>query len=282
MNLKYYSSIGLRLNKQLCFKLYNKTSVKHLRQYYSEKKMVNEELENWKIENDSFATDNTFDKEVLVEKTQEGFNKFNGDEDAELLWRMARATFLAGCLAERKKDKETQKKYLFQAEELCNKSVAKNPDSVDAHKWIAMIIGKVSDFVSTKERIEKGKEIQNHLEVAIKLKPDEAYLYHVYGRWCMEVAKLSWVERNIAKLIFGTPPEATYEDALNNFKKGEELKENWKINYFYIGKAYIELKKYKEAIEYLDKAMNLPNEVDEEFIVSEELAELVKKYAKYR
>jgi len=244
--------------------------------------MINEELENWKIENDKCATDTSFDKEILVEKTTDGFKKFNGDEDAELLWRMARATFLAGCLAERKKDKETQKKYLLQAEELCNKAIEKNPDSFDAHKWMAMILGKVSDFVSTKERIEKGKDIKKHLELAIELKPDEAYLYHVYGRWCFEVAKLSWVERNVAKLVFGTPPEATNDDALNNFKKGEELKQNWKINDFYIAKTLIELKKYKEAVEYLDKAIKLPNEVDEDYIVSDELIELEKKYSKYR
>lgn len=245
--------------------------------------MINEdELEKWKAENDLLATDNSFNKEVLVEKTKEGFEKFNGEEDAEILWRMARAIFLAGCSAERNKDKEKQKKYLFEAEELGNKAILKNPDCADAHKWMAMILGKVSDFVSTKERIEKGKEIQKHLEVAIKLRPDEPYLYHVYGRWCMEVAKLSWVERNVAKLIFGAPPEATYEDALNNFKRGEQLKQNWKINDFYIAKAYIELKKYKEAVEYLDKAIKLPNEVDEEYIVSEEIVELEKKYAKYR
>lgn len=244
--------------------------------------MTNEELENWKIENDAFATNPTSDKGVLLEKTTEGFKKFNGDDDAELLWRMARAAFLAGCLAERKKDKETQKKYLLQAEELCKKAIEKNADSFDAHKWMAMILGKVSDFASTKERIEKGKDIKKHLELAIALKSDEAYLYHVYGRWCFEVAKLSWMERNIAKLVFGTPPEATNDDALKNFKKGEELKQNWKTNDFYIAKTLIELKKYKEAVEYLDKAVQLPNESDEDHIVSEELAELLKKYSSYR
>lgn len=244
--------------------------------------MTNEELENWKIENDTLATDNSYDKETLFLKTEEGFKKYNGDDDAELLWRMARAAFLAGCLAERKKDKETQKKYLFQAEVLCNRAIDKNPSIFDAHKWMAMILGKVSDFVSTKERIEKGKAIKKHLELALELKPDEAYLYHVFGRWCLEVAKLSWVERNIAKLVFGTPPEATNEDALNNFKKGEELKQNWKINDFYIAKTLIELKKYKEAVQYLDKAIQLPNELDEDYIVSEELVELEKKYSKYR
>ncbi len=244
--------------------------------------MANEELENWKIENDKLSTDTAFDKEIFIEQTAEAFKKFNGDEDAELLWRMARASFLAACLAERKKDKEKQKNYLLHAEDLCNKALEKNPDSYDAHKWMAMILGKVSDFVSTKERIEKGKDIKKHLELAIELKPDEAYLYHVYGRWCFEVAKLSWVERNVAKLVFGTPPEATNDDAFRNFKKGEELKQNWKINDFYIAKSLIELKRYKEASEYLYKAMQLPNELDEDYIVSDELAELEKKYSRYR
>jgi len=244
--------------------------------------MTNEELENWKIENDAWAIDASFDKVVLLEKTTEGFNKFDGDDDGELLWRMARAEFLAGCLAERKKEQETQKKHVFRAEELCNKAIEKNSNCFDAHKWMAMILGKVADFVSTKERIEKGKEIQKHLELAIELKSDEAYIYHVYGRWCLGVAKLSWVERNLAKLVFGTPPEATNEDALRNFKKGEELRQNWKINDYYIAKTYIELKQYKEAIEYIDKALTLPNSIDEDYIVAEELSELEKKYSKYR
>lgn len=244
--------------------------------------MVNEELEIWKIENDNLALDNTFDREILLQKTTEGFTKFNGDEDADLLWRLARAKFLLACLAERNNDKETQKKYLFEAEELCKRSIEKDANIFGAHKWMAMILGKVSDFVSTKERIEKGKDIKKHLELAIQLKPDDAYLYHVFGRWCSEVAKLSWVERNVAKLVFGTPPEATNEDALKNFQKGEELKENWKINDYYIAKTLIELKEYKKAVAYLDKAIKLPNEVDEDYIVSSELVELEKKYSKYR
>ncbi len=38
----------------------------------------------------------------------------------------------------------------------------------------------------------------------------------VLSELCMGVASLSWFERKAATLIFGTPPEATYEEALEH------------------------------------------------------------------
>ena len=45
------------------------------------------------------------------------------------------------------------------------------------------------------------------------------------GQWCLKVAGVSFVERGLARAIFGgSPPESTYAEALKFFRKAQELK----------------------------------------------------------
>lgn len=39
------------------------------------------------------------------------------------------------------------------------------------------------------------------------------------GRLCFSVASLSWVERTLASTLYGSPPEATMDEAIESFLK---------------------------------------------------------------
>ena len=79
---------------------------------------------------------------------------------------------------------------------------------------------------------------QEHIDIAISINPDSADLYHLRGRWCYEVAGLSWLEKKAAGALYATPPEATYDEALGDFMKVEELRpDTWKANLLYVGKV---------------------------------------------
>ena len=43
---------------------------------------------------------------------------------------------------------------------------------------------------------------------------------------CMQVASLSWLERKAASMLYGAPPETSFEEALEQFRKVQQ-KQLW-------------------------------------------------------
>lgn len=82
-----------------------------------------------------------------------------------------------------------------------------------------------------------GLSLQEHIDRAITLNPGESTLHHLRGRFCFEVrcgaereaslptshphqvAGVSWLEKKAAAALFGSPPESTYQEALDNLMK---------------------------------------------------------------
>ena len=103
------------------------------------------------------------------------------------------------------------------------------------------------------------------------------------GRLAFSVASLSWVERTLASTLFGTPPEATMDEAIEKFAKVKELKPNWieNILYFVKSMAAKDAKGKKEEISKELRAalsMNPENTADRSAL--EEVKTLAKKYVK--
>jgi len=157
-------------------------------------------------------------------------------------------------------------------------------------------------LVGTKERIQYGHEFKKHSDIAVDIEPNDMLMHHMYGRfasnishksiqiknflmigrWCYEVAGLTWVEKKIAATFFDAPPESTYDDALEALMKADKLKHNYKSNQLWIAKVLIAQKKYKEAMVWIDEAIKLETVSEDDCVCQLELQELQKKYSKYR
>lgn len=87
-----------------------------------------------------------------------------------------------------------KKNLAFEALRYAEKAVGLDPQNPDCHKWYAIAIGSISDYVQTKEKIENGAAFKKHIDLALELKPEDPTLYHLLGRWSGEVANLSWLE----------------------------------------------------------------------------------------
>jgi tetratricopeptide (TPR) repeat protein len=242
-------------------------------------------FEEWLTQVDTDSENVEKDKDSLYQLVKEGYERFDGKSRADLTWRMGRAAYKVAAAAEAQRmlrDKEKEKNYLLEAEAWAKKALELDANCAEAHLWLALAGGKICDCLGTKERIAKGKEIQHHLEESLRIRQDDFITYYTYGRWCYEVASLSWMERKIAAVIFDAPPEATFADAQDKFLKVHELKPNWKANLYWIAKCAVNLKDYSTAIKYADMASQAENSDEEDLLVQHDIDSIIKKYSSHR
>ncbi|CAB4067378.1 unnamed protein product [Lepeophtheirus salmonis] len=121
---------------------------------------------------------------------------------------------------------------------------------------------------------------KNHIDCAGKLAPLDHSIQHLLGRFCYEVAELSWFERKMASTLFADPPSSSMEEAYSHFCKAEELKvDGWKENRLFLAKCSIRMQNYSLAREWLESAIKLPVMSADQ--VDEEARKLMDDYAGY-
>lgn len=211
-----------------------------------------------------------------TEKLHQLLLQHKDSDDAEFLWRLARAardlSQQPGLEAERKKQ------LVFEAFDNAKKALERDPNSFAVHKWYAICLSDVGDYEGVKVKIGNSYIIRDHLETAIKLNPKDATSMHILGYWCFAFAELPWYQRKVAALIFSTPPTATYEEALEFFLKAEEVDPDfYSINLLMLGKTYLALKDKDKALFWLAKAKDYPGRTHEDKEAHKEAADLLKK-----
>ena len=143
--------------------------------------------------------------------------------DVDVEWRYARACLdAANALPEKDAKREG---LTFEGLRAAERAAALAPNDGLAQKWLGVMLGSVGDFQTTKEKIQNSYKVREALDAAYLLRPDDATVALALGQWCLKVAGVSFVERGLARAIFGgSPPESTYAEALKFFRQAQELK----------------------------------------------------------
>lgn len=204
----------------------------------------------------------------------------NKDSEPEILWRFARACYYLAYPLEQKNPQK--RKLLDEGFTHASNAYKLEENSFDVVKCFAAITGTRTDFLGTKERIEQGNAFKELLDKALAMCPDDYELLHMRARFAFSVASLSWFERKAAQALYAKPPDATYDDAIQDFLAVLELQPDWLDNLFFLAKAYLAKGDKESGVKYLRRAIDSFQQ-DENQPAPEMLAEakaLLKKHDK--
>jgi tetratricopeptide (TPR) repeat protein len=152
-------------------------------------------------------------------------------DEADVAWRVARAHHDKAQDSEEAANDPALKEHLLR-EGLAIAEAAKASGSGYALKWYAILLGRLGDFLPTKEKVGNSYKIRESLESAAELLPEDASVQTALGQWCFKVASISWIERNVAKALFGAPPESTFDEALRYLERSHDLRPSKKAALF--------------------------------------------------
>lgn len=195
----------------------------------------------------------------------------------EALWKGARAYADVGKAFEKSDEKRAKALYLV-GDSLARKVVEFYPDSADAHVALALCVGRVALFEGGKTKIRLSKEVRAEADKAIALNPKHDAAYHILGRWHYNIATLSWVLKAAAKIIYGgVPPNASLEQSAAMFAQAVELAPHKPVHRLEYGRTLIELGRYSEARQQLQKCTELAQAQWDDKTHQAEAAEMLKK-----
>ncbi|KAM6088936.1 regulator of microtubule dynamics protein 1 [Chlamydotis macqueenii] len=209
-----------------------------------------------------------------TEKLHRLLVQHKNSDDAELLWRLARASRDLAQLSSTSAEEKRQLAY--EALEYAKKALEKNESNFAAHKWYGICLSDVGDFEGIKTKIGNAVVIKEHFQRAIELNPKDATTIHLIGIWCYSFAEMPWYQRKIAAALFATPPTSTFQEALRYFHMAEEADPNfYSKNLLFLGKTYLKLNNKKMALLWLSKAKDYPAHTEEDKQVQKEALELL-------
>uniref|UniRef100_A0A8C5WGS6 Regulator of microtubule dynamics protein 1 n=1 Tax=Leptobrachium leishanense TaxID=445787 RepID=A0A8C5WGS6_9ANUR len=210
-----------------------------------------------------------------VEKLYEYLSQYKDSEDAELLWRIARAwRDMAQLSSTTPADK---KRIVYESREFAIKALEKDELCWAAHKWYAVCLSDVGDYEGIKVKIGNAYIIKDHFQRAVELNPKDATTIHLIGLWYYMFADMPWYQKKIASTLFAALPPATYEEALLYFQKAEEVDPNfYSKNLLYLGKSYLKLKNQELGLYWISKAKDYPARSEEDQQVHKEASDILK------
>lgn len=215
---------------------------------------------------DDLRADSTRSDRVLVALRIGRYLAERFPEEPEVLWRAARAYYDVareqpglikteiGASSTPQTVFQTALKLLRDAQTL---PAGRNNNHV--YRWSGIVLNEAGKFAGTKEYIQNAFVIRDDWKTAVAIDPYDATARHLLGRWCFDVAGMSWVVRKVAATLFAEPPNASYDEALQCFQGAEDVQPGfWVANQYYLGATCEKLGDKEGAKRWYASALVLP------------------------
>ena len=139
------------------------------------------------------------------------------------------------------------------------KAVELAPQDSEANLSLALSLGKNLEFLDNKEKLKTSREIKKYAEKALALNSESDYAHQLLGRWHQGIAEMGGATRAIAKLIYGSVPKGSYEEALMHFEKARALRPDRLIHQVEYGRTLMMMGREEEGRAAIEKGLAMPN-----------------------
>jgi tetratricopeptide (TPR) repeat protein len=179
-----------------------------------------------------------------------------GARDAEILYRIARQY----ALSMNDTTSEDMKRDLAEtALAYAKRAVSADPKNANAQLSAAICYGRLVSFVDTKTKVEYSRLIKEHADIALKLNPNDSYAWHVLGVWNYELAKMGALTRGFVRMVYGSMPSASNEEAARLLQKAVSLAPDRVSHHVELGRVYLALGMKEQARTELQRGLALPD-----------------------
>jgi len=176
--------------------------------------------------------------------------------DYAALWKLARA-YVDVSMTLPKKEQPT---HYARGEHLARRCATLYPDSANGHFFLAVALGRVALNEGGKRKIQISQEVQTAGERALQTDPQHDGAMHVLGRWNYELADLNFIERTVAKIVFGgLPTGASYEQAVKYFEQAINRSPEKPVHHYEFARTLLKLNRLTESRQHLEICVALPN-----------------------
>ncbi|XP_020299524.1 regulator of microtubule dynamics protein 2-like isoform X2 [Pseudomyrmex gracilis] len=187
-------------------------------------------------------------------------------DNVDVIWRYARSCYkYLNCIT----DLNAKKATIGAGIKCCEKLLPEL--NADLHKWCAILVGVYGEYLPIAEKINNGYRFKKLVTKALEIRPSDADLHHLLGRFNYEVAA-----------TFSELPSASFEDAIESFQKADTFSNKLNPeNHLFLSKCYIATNNYKSACSYLKQICELSVTNEEEKRIQNDARQLFDKYSKY-
>ena len=170
---------------------------------------------------------------------------------AEVLWRLSATEVNMG---EQRGNSTT---FFERGLETANEALEADSLNGYAHFARSMAEGRLALAAGTRERIERSRAVKHHADRAIELEDDIDGAYNARGQWHREVASLGFMSRAIVRTVYGGLPEASYEQAVEDFQAAIEIEDRI-LHRYELARTYAIMERPEDAREQIDILLDMP------------------------
>lgn len=185
--------------------------------------------------------------------------------DSNNLEALVTASFLSGREGFRLEDGDKRKEPLYrQGMEFAERAYRIAPDSADVNYVMGVATGRMIELLPVKQKVEASRDVKKYAERAIQLNRKHYGAWHLLGLWHYGVKDLSGTKLFLISLIYGGMPRASYESAIDCFRKAIQYEGEYIVYRLDLAKSYLKLGRKEDARVVLEEALQMPPLIEED------------------